>query len=114
MRAARDTPKADVDSAHPARPRLLSTQHPVAASARVGTQPRAPAAEGQIDAKLHAIDELEEFRRHRLSELQAQSRRGADHLHGESPGHRDLKQSIAALSVESPQVTSLRPEARLA
>jgi hypothetical protein len=64
-----------------------------------------------IDAKLHAVDELEEFRRHRLSELQAHLAEARTTYTESHPAIVDLKQSISALSVESPQVTSLRHEA---
>jgi uncharacterized protein (DUF58 family) len=56
------------------------------------------------------MDELEEFRRHRLSELQAHLAEARTTYTENHPAIGDLNQSIAALSVESPQLASLRQE----
>jgi uncharacterized protein involved in exopolysaccharide biosynthesis len=65
----------------------------------------------EIQAKLQAIEGFEEFRRHRLSELQAQLAEARTTFTESHPVISDLKQTIAALSVESPEVTTLRREA---
>jgi hypothetical protein len=110
MRGARDEPTADVTPPIPfPRPRMLSI--PPSPAPRVATlDPELQQLNIQIHAKLHAIDELEEFRRHRLSELQAQLLEARATYTENHPAIGDLKQSIAALSVESPQVTGLRQE----
>jgi uncharacterized protein involved in exopolysaccharide biosynthesis len=111
MRGARDAPKADVAAPMLSpRPRMLSMQRPAAPRAP-GPNPELQQLKIQIDAKLHAIDELEEFRRHRLSELQAHLAEARTTYTENHPAIGDLKQSIAALSAESLQVTSLRQEA---
>jgi hypothetical protein len=111
MRAARDVPKLDVAAPTPSsRPRVLSMQRPVAARASV------PNAELQqlrleTDAKLHAVEELEEFRRHRSSELQARLAEARTTFTESHPTIVDLKRQMSALSAETPQVASLRQEA---
>jgi len=65
----------------------------------------------EIQAKLQAIEGFEEVRRHRLSELQAQLAEARSTFTESHPVVSDLKQSIVALSVESPEVTTLRQEA---
>jgi uncharacterized protein involved in exopolysaccharide biosynthesis len=111
MRATRDLPKANVgDPVRSLWPRVLSIPRPVAPHA-AGPNLEAQQLKADIDAKLHAVDELEEFRRHRLSELQAHLAEARTTYTESHPAIVDLKQSISALSVESPQVTSLRHEA---
>ena len=113
MRAAMDAPKADADVGAPARPRTSSPQRPaaVAAAARVpGANPELRQRKTQLDGQLRAIDDLEEVRRHRLSELQGQLVEARTTFTESHPAIVALKQSIAALSVESPQVRSLRQE----
>jgi uncharacterized protein involved in exopolysaccharide biosynthesis len=114
MRAAMDVPKADGDVSASPRPRTPSTQHPVAAAAgaRVpGPSPELRQRRAQLDATVRAIDDLEEGRRHRLSELQGQLVEARTTFTENHPAIVALKQSIAALSVESPQVKSLRQDA---
>jgi uncharacterized protein involved in exopolysaccharide biosynthesis len=110
MRAVRDGPKADVPATNPSpRPRMLSIQR-VAAPRATAPNPELQQLKIQTDAKLRAVDELEEFRRHRLSELQAQLAEARTTYTENHPAISDLKQSIAALSVESSQVTTLRQD----
>jgi uncharacterized protein involved in exopolysaccharide biosynthesis len=97
-----------VDQA-PSRTRMLSVTRPSAARASA-PHPELEQLKVQIDAKQRAMDELEEFRRHRLSELQAHLAEARTTYTESHPAIVDLKQSIAALSVESPQSTSLRQE----
>ncbi|HEY1694845.1 MAG TPA: hypothetical protein VGG39_21890 [Polyangiaceae bacterium] len=63
-----------------------------------------------IEAKQRAIADLEEFRRRHLSELQSQLAEKSATYTENHPVIIDLKQTIAASSVESPQVKSLRAE----
>ncbi len=63
-----------------------------------------------LDAKERAINDVEEFRRRRLSELQAQydARRA---VYAEAhPEMANLRLDIAALNRDSPQITALREE----
>jgi len=65
-----------------------------------------------IDAKERAIGDVEEFRRRRLADLQAQLDLQRGILSDAHPTIQNLRQDIAALSLESPQVTGLREEQR--
>ena len=65
-----------------------------------------------LDAKERAINDVEGFRRRRLSELQAQyDARKAVYAEGH-PDMINLRQDIAALAKDSPQITALREEER--
>lgn len=79
--------------------------------------PSAPRTDGdlrpvnaEIQAKQHAIDELEDLRRRRLSDLQGRLAEARATFTENHPTIVDLKQSIAALSSESAQVAGLRQE----
>ena len=79
-------------------------------------RPRAPTPSSsscrlQMQAKQRSIEELEDLRRRRLSDLQANLAEARTTYTESHPTIADLKQSIAALSVESAQVTGLRKEA---
>ena len=63
-----------------------------------------------IEAKHRAINDLEEFRRRRLSELNASLAEKSATYTENHPVIIDLRQTIASLSSESPQVQSLRAE----
>jgi uncharacterized protein involved in exopolysaccharide biosynthesis len=86
--------------------------------ARMAT-PQAPPAQGSeglvrlrsmLDAKERAIADVEEFRRRRLADLQAQldAQRGV--LSDAHPTIMSLRQDIDALSRDSPQIAALREE----
>jgi len=108
MSPSNDTQKAgSAPSATAPRSRVVMMQRPSASrAARPNTAPETP----EIQAKQHAIDELEDLRRRRLSELQARLAEARAIYTENHPTIVDLKQSIAALSVESAQVGSLRQE----
>jgi uncharacterized protein involved in exopolysaccharide biosynthesis len=111
MRPGADVAKADAAPQIPSPKVLLP----------VASRPVAPRVSGldaelqplrvEMQAKLQAIEGFEEFRRHRLSELQAQLAEARTTFTESHPVISDLKQTIAALSVESPEVTTLRREA---
>jgi uncharacterized protein involved in exopolysaccharide biosynthesis len=63
-----------------------------------------------IEAKQRAIGELDEVRRHRLSELQGRLVEQRTVYTENHPVVIDLKQAIASVAQESPQVTSLKEE----
>ncbi len=65
-----------------------------------------------IDAKERAIRDVEEFRRRRLADLQAQLDEKRAVYSDAYPGVISLRQDIAALSRESPQIAGLREEDR--
>jgi uncharacterized protein involved in exopolysaccharide biosynthesis len=114
MRAVRDVPKADVASpVSSPRARLFAIQRPATRVSAPSPEPNPELQQLkiQMDAKQRAIDELEQFRRHQLSELQAHLAEARTTFTESHPAIVDLKQSMSALSVESPQVTSLRQEA---
>ncbi len=63
-----------------------------------------------IEAKQRAINDLEEFRRRRLSELNASLAEKSAMYTENHPSIIDLRQTIASLSTESPQVLALRSD----
>jgi hypothetical protein len=63
-----------------------------------------------IEAKRRAINDLEEFRRRRLSELNASLAEKRAMYTDNHPTTIDLRQTIASLSTESPQVQALRAD----
>ena len=63
-----------------------------------------------IETKKNAIRELDDFRRRRVAELQAQVEDKRGSYTEAHPAMVDLRQSLAAASRESPQVTTLRGE----
>ncbi|HEX3344222.1 MAG TPA: hypothetical protein VHS09_06600, partial [Polyangiaceae bacterium] len=104
---SKDAPRAEGASpSAPARSRVLMMQRPRSPRADSSHLPPSP----EIQAKQQAIDELEDLRRRRLSELQARLAEARAIYTENHPTIVDLKQSIAALSVESAQVGSLRQE----
>ena len=110
MRAPAEEPQAARTADSPvARPRWLSSRRTVAPRAS-GPSPDLQPLQSQIDAKQHVIDELEDLRRQRLSELQAHLAEARTTYTESHPTITNLKQQIAALSAESPQLTSLRQE----
>ncbi len=111
MRAAMDVPKADGDVGASSRPRTFATQHTAAAVRVPGPNPELRQRKAQLDATLRTIDDLEGVRRRRLSELQGQLVEARTTFTENHPAVVALKQSITALSEESPEVRSLRQEA---
>jgi hypothetical protein len=103
---------AGVTAATSSQPRMGSAQHMPASTSRVSSpQPELEQLRIQIAAKQRAIDEFEEYRRHRLSELQGRLAEARTTYTENHPAIMDLKQLIAALSADSPQAASLRQEA---
>ena len=82
--------------------------------ARPARNPQVDAHEAQIrasiEAKQRAIADLEDFRRRRLTDLQAKLADQQAIYTENHPAVVDLKQAIAAASGESPQVAQLRSE----
>ncbi|MGZ6124704.1 MAG: hypothetical protein ACXWLR_07075, partial [Myxococcales bacterium] len=65
-----------------------------------------------IDTKRRAINDLEEFRRRRLAELQAELAQARTVYADRHPNVTKLQQSISALQDDSPQLVALRDEER--
>jgi uncharacterized protein involved in exopolysaccharide biosynthesis len=111
MRPGAEVAKADATPQIPSS-RVLPPLAPRPVATRVsGLDAELQPLKVEIQAKLQAIEGFEEFRRHRLSELQAQLAEARTTFTENHPVIGDLKQTIAALSVESPEVTTLRQEA---
>jgi len=111
MRATTSPPKAEVGlPATPGKPRVVSMQRPVTPRA-VRPDAELQQLKVELQAKIQAVDELEDLRRRRLSDLQARLAEARATYTENHPTIVDLKQSIVALSVESAQVTGLRQEA---
>jgi uncharacterized protein involved in exopolysaccharide biosynthesis len=86
-----------------------------AASAGLPPPPSAPSADlvqlrSMLEAKQRAIGDVEEYRRRRLAELQAQLDQTRGIYSDRHPAVVNLRQDIEALSRESPQVSALRDE----
>jgi hypothetical protein len=64
----------------------------------------------QIEAKQRTLTDLEDYRRHRLSEVQGRLAEQRAILTPNHPTIVDLEQTIASLASESPQVAALRKE----
>ena len=93
------TPKPTAPSSPPPMARRSSEPDPELAQLKVS-----------IEAKQRAISDLEEFRRRRLSELNASLAEKRATYTDDHPTIIDLKQTIASLSTESPQVQVLRAD----
>ena len=109
-------------SAKPA-PTLGAAPSPTPAPSFVATPPRDPTRSADpdpelaqlkvmIEGKQRAVNELEDFRRRRLSELNASLAEKQAMYTDNHPVLIDLRQTIASLSTESPQVQTLRGEIR--
>jgi hypothetical protein len=100
-----------------AGPQTEPTNAP-ASMAATGPAPRRPAEPDPelaqlkvtIEAKQRAISDLEEFRRRRISELNASLAEKSAMYTENHPVIMDLRQTIASLSTESPQVQALRTD----
>jgi hypothetical protein len=90
---------------------MVVVPRPPAAQSPAGPDPELQQLSVRIQTNQHAIDELEELRRRRVSDLQARLAEARVTYTESHPTIVDLKQQIAPLSVESAQVTSLRKEA---
>lgn len=66
--------------------------------------------QGLLTARRRALQDVEEFRQRRLSELQAQLSQELSMLAPEHPTVRSTRQAIASLEIPSPQVTELRAQ----
>jgi uncharacterized protein involved in exopolysaccharide biosynthesis len=112
LRAPGDASKTSAPVTPPTPPRspVLAMQRPAAPPV---PRPDAELQQLRLDmqAKTHAIDEMEEQRRRQLAELQARLAEARVTLTENHPTIVDLKQSIAALSVDSAQLANLRREA---
>ena len=92
------------------RPRWLPTRQS-AAPRPSGPAPELQQLQSQMDDNNRAIQQLEGLRRQRLSEFQAHLAEARITYTESHPTITDLKQSIAAVSGDSPQLASLRQEA---
>jgi uncharacterized protein involved in exopolysaccharide biosynthesis len=111
MRAPRQVPSADtVPTNVSPRPYRIAATSRLAAPRVSEPDPDLQQLKVQMQDKTRMIDELEEARRHRLSELQGHLAEARTTYTESHPQIADLKQLIAALSEESPQVASLRQE----
>jgi uncharacterized protein involved in exopolysaccharide biosynthesis len=125
--------RKDVDAAVDVIEKLRADRAAGAATSAMAPAPSAPAPAGggaiapaphrpsepdpqleqtkvMIEIKQRAINDLEEFRRHRLSELNASLAEKSATYTENHPAIIDLRQTIASLSGESSQVQKLRAE----
>ncbi len=102
--AGRGAPKAPAAAGAP--PAAVAPR-PAAPS---GPDPELAQLKVMIEAKQRAMSDLEEFRRRRLSELNSELAEKKAVYTESHPVMVDLRQTIASLSSESPQVQALRTE----
>jgi hypothetical protein len=105
-----EAPKVSTGSEAPST-HLVMLPRPAAPPHVQGPDPELQELSVELQAKQHAIDEIEDLRRRRVSDLQARMVEARTTLTENHPTIVDLKQSIANQSVESAQVTILRKEA---
>lgn len=106
-----ESPKASAAPASSAtRPHVVMMQRQ-ATPERPGRDPEVQQLKLEIQANQRAIDEVEDLHRRRLSDLQARLVEARATYTENHPTIVDLKQQIAALSVDPAQLTSLRKEA---
>lgn len=99
-----DEALADARSRTAAAPRpVLRVRHPSAELLRL---------QSMLDAKERAIQDVEEFRRRRLADLQAQLDQARNTMSDAHPTVISLRKDIDALARESPQIQGLREEER--
>lgn len=92
---------------------------PVPPRAVLPSAPRLPSEElarlqAQVDSRQRGLQEVEEIRRRRLAELQTQLDQARNTLSSAHPTVVALRRDIESLSYESPQLTTLREDLRVA
>jgi uncharacterized protein involved in exopolysaccharide biosynthesis len=104
-RAAR--PREVVRSARPAEGASQSGERP---AARLGASAQTLRLRAMLDGKERAVEDLEQLRRRRLAELQAQYTEQKAVYAESHPILVNLRESIQALAQDSPQLAQLRRE----
>ena len=107
---ARPPDGAAVSRPRPVAPAPLPSPAPVPSPVGQGADPALAQLKASLDAKQRAVADLEDFRSRRLLELQGRLAEQQMIYTENHPAIVDLKQAIAAVSAESPQVKSLRSE----
>ncbi|HSQ66385.1 MAG TPA: hypothetical protein VLM85_24345 [Polyangiaceae bacterium] len=103
-------PQPSATPAHSATSRLVLPPPPRPLPAGDGLDPRVTEVQVKIEAKKRTLNDLEDFRHRRLTDLQSRLA-DAQAVYTEShPAVVDLKQAIASISSESPQVKLLRSQ----
>ncbi len=100
----------------------FNLEHPLRAADIVSSLPRSPKRDpkageiselrAMLEGKRRAIRDLEEFRSRRIAELQAELGQQKQVYSDAHPTMIRLRQSVAAVSEESPQLAQLRSEER--
>jgi len=105
-----EEPKAGTPPAHDTAPRVFAA--PPRPPITVGDvlDPRVAQVQAKIEAKKRTLNDLEEFRHRRLADLQARLADDQTIYTENHPAVVDLKQAIASMSSESPQVKLLRSQ----
>ncbi|HEY1334548.1 MAG TPA: hypothetical protein VGF31_09855, partial [Myxococcaceae bacterium] len=98
----------------PARPTKSDAPPPLPRRDPAAEAAKAQAAEYKVmlEAKRRAINELDEFRRRRLAELQTELTQKRAVYADAHPAVAQILQSISALSEDSPQLAALRKDER--
>jgi uncharacterized protein involved in exopolysaccharide biosynthesis len=106
-----------IDEARRNRPRVVVVREPEARASAVPTRAETQneqlvALRSMLEAKERAIRDVEEFRRRRLADLQAQLETQRGVYSDAHPSIISLRRDIDALSRDSPQITALREDER--
>ncbi len=114
-RAAKAKEQLDLVTDQVRRESAEGYRESVAVTPRPTALPRGPSEElvrikSMLDAKVRAIEDVEEFRRRRLADLHAQLDEKRNTYSDAHPAVLQLKQDIEALTKESSQVLGLRAE----
>jgi uncharacterized protein involved in exopolysaccharide biosynthesis len=112
MRAARDGASTEVvpPPSPSSRPRMLPVSRPAPRRPSV-PDPELQQLQTELQAKQRAIDEIEGLRHRQLADIQTRLAEARTTYTENHPVISDLKQSIAALSVEPAQIATLRQDA---
>jgi uncharacterized protein involved in exopolysaccharide biosynthesis len=88
----------------------MAKEDPAPARVRVEPNENLVRLKASVEAKTRAITDLEDIRRRRLADLQAQLDQMKGVYSEKFPGVISLRQEIASVSRESPQIAALRAE----
>ncbi len=106
--AASTAPRTDAPSSAPTKAPLATSG--AAPRPRAQPDPDLARLKAAIEAKQRAMNDLEEFRRRRLSELNASLAEKSSTYTENHPVIIDLRQTIASLATESPEARLLRAD----
>jgi len=105
-------PKTTASAASPVMPRLQSMTDYALTSPTPETASRVPRLRAAVEAKRAEVSRLEDFRGQQLSDLQGKLATALTIYTEDHPTVTSLRQAIASISRDSPQLTGLKSEAQ--